>query len=113
MSDISPLMEQTNPEVKQNSNIVISKDNNETDSKKNNTTVYTYILSFIIVGLILYLLYYSFCCFYNNQEINNESFITKPIKTGIDSDKSFDIESEISKLRRAQENYLKSINDNN
>jgi len=112
MSDISPLMEQTNPDVKQNSNIVISKDNNETDSKKNNTTVYTYILSFIIVGLILYLLYYSFCCFYNNQE-NNESFITKPIKTGIDSDKSFDIESEISKLRRAQENYLKSINDNN
>jgi hypothetical protein len=111
MSDISPLMEQTNPDVKQNSNIVISKDN-ETDIKKNNTTVYTYILSFIIVGLILYLLYYSYCCFYNNQE-NNESFITKPIKTGIDSDKSFDIESEISKLRRAQENYLKSINDNN
>lgn len=72
----------------------------------------TYILAAIVVSLVLYLLYYSYTCFCENQAIElSEPFIEKTVKTGIDSDKSFDIDVEVNKLSERQEEYLKQINN--
>lgn len=71
---------------------------------------YTHILGVIIIGLVVYLLYYSYSCFYENQDLNNEPFIEKTVKTGIDDDQVFDVDSEVNKLRQLQEKYLVSLN---
>ena len=73
-------------------------------------TPYTYVLSIIIIGLVVYLLYYSYTCFYENQDLINEPFIEKTIKTGIDDDRVFDVDGEVNKLRKLQEKYLNSLN---
>jgi hypothetical protein len=73
-------------------------------------TPYTYVLSIIIIGLVVYLLYYSYTCFYENQDLINEPFIEKTIKTGIDDDRVFDVDGEVNKLRQLQEKYLNSLN---
>jgi hypothetical protein len=73
-------------------------------------TPYTYVLSIIIIGLVVYLLYYSYTCFYDNQDLINEPFIEKTIKTGIDDDHVFDVDGEVNKLRQLQEKYLNSLN---
>jgi hypothetical protein len=73
-------------------------------------TPYTYILSIITIGLIVYLMFYSYTCFYENQDLIIEPFIEKTIKTGIDDDIVFDVDGEVNKLRQLQEKYLNSIN---
>ena len=73
-------------------------------------TPYTYVLSIIIIGLVVYLLYYSYTCFYENQDLINEPFIEKTIKTGIDDDRVFDVDGEVNKLRQLQEKFLNNLN---
>jgi hypothetical protein len=73
-------------------------------------TIYTYGLSLVVFGLVVCLLYYSYTCFYENQELIIDPFIEKTVKTGTDSDKVFDVDGEINKLRRLQEKYLEKLN---
>lgn len=70
---------------------------------------YTYALAGIVIVLVLYMFYYSYSCFCENQELS-ENFIEKTVKTGIDSDRSFDVSSEVKKLSQLQEQYLQQIN---
>ena len=95
-----------------NDNIgVIDESNQESNIKNNQKNIqessYTFYLSIIVVGLLLYLVYYSYVCIIETQE--TEPFIEKTIKTGIDVDIAFDTVGEVNKLRELQENYLKSI----
>jgi hypothetical protein len=71
---------------------------------------YFYMTACVVVALLVYMLYYSYTCFYENQDLINEPFIEKTIQTGISDDKVFDVETEVNKLREFQENYLNSIN---
>lgn len=76
-------------------------------------SVYTYILSAIVVGLVVYLLYYSYSCFYENQDLYMEPFIEKTVKSGQDADQSFDMDVKVDELKRKQEKYLDNINSKN
>jgi hypothetical protein len=93
-SEISPLVDNI-----PNDDISISSGN-----------MYTYGLSFVVCILVVYLLYYSYTCFYENQELIIEPFIEKTVKTGTDSDKVFDVDGEVNKLRQLQEKYLEKLN---
>ena len=62
-------------------------------------------IKLFICACILYMFFYSYKCFCSNQTIN-EGFIEKTIKTGTESDLSFDIGAEVKKLSDAQEKYL-------
>jgi hypothetical protein len=72
-------------------------------------SVYTYILSGIVVGLIVYLIYYSYTCFYENQDIIMEPFTENTIKSDPSADSSFDVDSEVDKLNKTQENNLSLV----
>lgn len=74
---------------------------------------YTYFLTIIVLALILTLFYHAYSCFCANQVELNEGFIEKTIKTGTDSDLSFDVDDEVNKLARMQEQYLSRINQSN
>lgn len=63
------------------------------------------ILKIIICACILYMFFYSYKCFCSNQSINEE-FIEKTIKTGTETDLSFDVDAEVKKLSDMQEKYL-------
>jgi len=76
----------------------------KSDSSKNN--IYTYVLSFVVIALVLYIFYYSYTCFQGNQDIMEENFIERTVKTGTDSDKAFDMNAEIKKLEEKQERNL-------
>jgi len=65
-----------------------------------------YIFGFLSVCVLVYLMWYSYKSFYENQDLCYEPFISKTIKTGTDYDKVFDVESEVNKLREMQENFL-------
>lgn len=73
---------------------------------KNNK--FTYALIAVVVLLVLYLAYYAYKSFYDNQ-CDDEGFIEKTIKTGTESDSEFDMDTEVSKLRRLQEKYLSNV----
>ena len=68
----------------------------------------SYAITITVVCLVLYVFYYSWCCFQENQ--CEEPFIEKTIKTGIDDDKSFDIDKEVKRLSDIQESYLRKLN---
>jgi len=97
---VSPLLEATDNTPVKGDVVTVASDRSP----------YTYVLSIIIIGLVVYLLYYSYTCFYENQDLINEPFIEKTIKTGIDDDHVFDVDDEVNKLRQLQEKYLNSIN---
>jgi hypothetical protein len=69
----------------------------------------TYLLGTVAVLLVLYIFYYSYTCFCNNQHFD-EPFIEKTIKTGIDDDRSFDVDVEVKRLSDIQEQYLRKLN---
>lgn len=96
-----------------NSPIIVIDDNtknNTIDIK--NTNIYTYLLSFIVVCLVIYLIYYSYTCFYDNQYINTN--IEKPIKSSDDDncDDVFNVDKEVNKLIDLQDKYLSKIGSN-
>ncbi len=62
-------------------------------------------LKIFICACVLYMFFYSYKCFCANQTIN-EGFIEKTIKTGTESDLSFDVDAEVKKLSDLQEKYL-------
>jgi hypothetical protein len=70
---------------------------------------YNYGYIIIISLLIVYIFYYSYNSFCENQ--NSEPFIEKTVKTGIDADKSFDVDEEVKKLSDLQEQYLRKLNN--
>ena len=96
--ELSPMMENTESTTKDNPN--------KSDSPKTNK--YTYILIAIVAVLVLYLIYYAYTSFYVNQD-TDECFIEKTVKTGTESDVEFDMDVEVSKLKRLQEKYLASL----
>lgn len=65
-------------------------------------------MKFIVLGCIIYLFYYAYQCFQTNQSIN-EGFIEKTIKTGTESDLSFDVGAEIKKLNELHERLLSQL----
>jgi hypothetical protein len=74
------------------------------------TGIYTYILAIIIISLVVYLLYYSYTCFYENQDMITDPFTEQTVKSGRDSDTIFDVDHEVNKLRQLQEKYLSTLN---
>ena len=70
-----------------------------------------YLIMGVSVLVILYILYKAGYCFYKKQS-DCDSFISKTIKTGTDSDKSFDVEIEVNELIKKQESYLHKLNAN-
>ena len=72
-----------------------------------------YALIAVAVMLVVYLLYFSYSRFQINQSLSgNEPFIEKTVKTGTESDRSFDIDSEVRRLSDLQEQYLRKLNRN-
>ena len=83
---------------------------NEEPVSQSRYSSYTYLLSVVVVGLVLYLFYYSYQCFQSNSDdMISESFIEKTVKTGPGSDRSFDMNEEVDRLRKLQEDYLASL----
>lgn len=72
------------------------------------STCYRYGMMLCIGALCLYILYYSYCNFCDNQNI--EPYIEKTVRTGIADDKSFDVEAEVKRLSDMQEKYLRKLN---
>ena len=102
-----------------NTSTKIKNSNGELNQKWNycstiikNTNIYTYLLSFIVVCLVIYLIYYSYTCFYDNQYINTN--IEKPIKSSDDDncDDVFNVDKEVNKLIDLQDKYLSKIGSN-
>ena len=83
-----------------NSPLIDSNDKIEDSTTNYTKNIYTYILSFIVVGLVIYLAYYSYTCFYDNQYIIDT--ITEKSSKTIDED-DFDVDEEVSKLIKLQD----------
>ena len=96
----SPFMENTTPVPTP----VVTK---EPEKKKNYVP---YIIAAVIVAFVIYVFYYSYSCFQLNQAPPLEPFIEKTIKTGTETDKSFDIDTEVRRLSDLQEKYLRDLN---
>lgn len=106
MSEVK--VDQSSPFLEKQSDNTSNQDSTESDNKR---SVYTYILAGIVISLVLYIFYYSYGCFQSNQDLAiNEGFIEKTIKSGPDSDKSFDMDSEIKRLSDMQEQFLRKLN---
>jgi hypothetical protein len=74
---------------------------------------YSYALMAFVVVLLMYLAWTSYSCFYENQELLTEPFLTGTIKSSPDDDISFDMIDEVNKLREIQEDYLNTIRTDN
>jgi hypothetical protein len=76
-------------------------------------TYYTYILSLLVVTIIIGLLYHSYSCYCTNQDLyeDPEGFIEKTVKSGTDSDLSFDVDDQIKQLMQKQEKYLARLQE--
>ena len=74
---------------------------------------YTYILSLLVVVIIVGLMYHSYSCYCANQDLyeDDEGFIEKTIKSGADSDLSFDVDDHVNQLIKKQEKYLASLQE--
>lgn len=93
-----------------NSPIIAIDDDKPKNNKIDSSNIYTYILSFIVVCLVIYLLYYSYMCFYDNQYIIDTN-ISKSIKSTDDTDYDdiFDVDTEVGKLIKLQDSNLSNI----
>ncbi len=103
----SPLMEETPAPV--------APDTTTTDASattKDKKKLYMkYALIVVAVLLVFYVLYFSYSRFRINQTLGGtEPFIEKTVKTGTDSDRSFDIGREVQRLSDLQEQYLRKLN---
>lgn len=89
------------------------KSETETETKKyggdTGIPLQTYLLGAVAILLVLYIFYYSYTCFCDNQRLD-EPFIEKTIKTGIDDDISFDVDVEVKRLSDLQEQYMRKLN---
>ena len=93
--------------------LTLRKNNNGEELKGGLCNYYTYILGFFVIAIVIYLLWTSYSCFYANQDLLTEPFLTGTVKTGTDDDIVFDVEGEINKLREMQEKYLNKIKTEN
>jgi hypothetical protein len=97
------------PDVAINSSIKPDKNN------KIERSYYTYMLGLLVVTIVICLLYHSYSCYCVNQDLyenEDEGFIDKTIKSGTDSDLSFDVDDEVTRLIQKQEKYLDHIQKN-
>jgi hypothetical protein len=83
------------------SNAIPSKKDENKPSK-----YYTYVLSLVVVVVVIGLMYHSYSCYCSNQDLYNEGFTEETVKSGTDSDLSFDVDDQINKLTNSQEKYL-------
>ena len=110
----SSIIENVKPESsKTPKQLILQKNNNGKELKGGSYNCYTYILGFFVIAIVIYLLWNSYSCFYANQDLLTESFLTGTVKTGTDDDIVFDVEGEINKLREMQEKYLNKIKTEN
>jgi len=89
-----------------NSPLIESNDKIEDSTMNYTKNIYTYILSFIVVGLVIYLAYYSYTCFYDNQYIVDT--IAEKSSKSIDADE-FDVDKEVNILIKLQNKYLDKV----
>ncbi len=108
----SSIMETIKTESSKNPKQLILQKNNIVESG-DGSSYYTYVVGFFISVILIYLLWTSYSCFYANQDLINEPFLTGTVKTGTDDDIVFDVEGEINKLREDQEKYLNKIKTEN
>jgi hypothetical protein len=106
---ISPLMETTPQPAVQPQPTGGKKTPEEQAADKAKYKKYGMIIAIAVVVLLI--IYYSYSCFCFNQTLGgNEPFIEKTVKSGTDSDKSFDIDAEVRRLSDLQEQYLRKLN---
>jgi hypothetical protein len=105
----SPLIEKT-PVINESMNTPHKTENTPNPER----TYYTYILSLVVVAIVIGLLYHSYSCYCTNQDIyeDAEGFIEKTVKSGTDSDLSFDVDNQVNQLIQKQERYLTQIQKN-
>ncbi len=89
-----------------NSPLIDTNDKIEDSTMNYTKNIYTYILSFIVVGLVIYLAYYSYTCFYDNQYIVDA--ISEKSSKSIDDDE-FDVDKEVNILIKLQDKYLDKV----
>lgn len=83
---------------------------NDKDTAKESPLLYTMMLSVCVVVIILFLIYHSYSCFCNNRESDvGESYINEQPRTDIQTDNSFDVDSEVKKLVQFQERHLEKL----
>lgn len=100
----SPLMEPT-PSDPDSSSLL------EDDTSDKKKKYIRFALIALVVLLVIYIMYYSYSCFCSNQALGSpEKFTEKTVKSGVDSDKSFDIDAEVQRLSDLQEQYLRKLN---
>jgi|688.fasta_scaffold762822_1 hypothetical protein len=109
----SSIMENVSPESSKKPQQLILQKNDIVNLGDGSYNYYTYILGFFISAILIYLLWTSYSCFYANQDLINEPFLTGTVKTGTDVDIDFSVEGEINKLREMQERYLNKIRSEN
>jgi uncharacterized membrane protein YvbJ len=65
-----------------------------------------YAMAITAIVVIIVIAYYAYTSFYNNQE----GYVEWQDRTGVDADKSFDVDAEVQRLSDIQEEYLRQIN---
>ena len=70
-------------------------------------TSYTLLLGAIVICLVVFLLYHAYSCFCDNQEI--EPYLNTQPRTDPQSDKAFDVDTEVQKLSQMQEQHLEKL----
>ena len=68
------------------------------------TYVTTHAIKIAVGAMLIVIMYFMYVSFYNNQ--SDDTFIEKTIKSGRDSDSSFDVGKHVDKLIKLQEDYL-------
>jgi hypothetical protein len=109
----SSIIENVKPESSKTSQQMILQKNNAVNLVDGTNNYYTYGVGFFISVILIYLLWTSYSCFYANQDLINEPFLTGTVKSGTSDDIVFDVEGEINKLREMQERYLDKIRSEN
>ena len=92
---------------------VIDYNTNSSVTNTSSNNYYMYMVGFLIIAVIIYLLWTSYSCFYDNQDLFDDPFISGTIKSSPDDDIVFDVDGEINKLRELQENYLNNLKSEN
>jgi hypothetical protein len=101
MTDVATTQEIKTPDVYKKEEPSVER--NSEEIKKD---YMTYVLSFVVICIVVYLLYNAYLSFCNNR---NESFLQQQPRTDTQSDKNditFDMDIEIKKLIQMQEKYL-------
>jgi len=95
-------------EVEQSKIIESSEESQDPKLQEEGIKFSTCVLIGVVLFIVVMIMWNSYAQFKANQNCP-ENFIEKTIKSGPDDDHVFDVETEVNKLRKIQENYLFKI----